>query len=96
MKSKTLQLLALSALSLASATSAVAGPGVVLQGFKMNGPGLVLQGVQFNGPGIVVQGTQLAGAIAIDPRDCSAPAVLGHSPLSGLAAAQVKVRLARH
>ena len=74
------------------------GPGLVLQGAKLNGPGLVLQGVQFNGPGIVIQGTQLfaahAGALVLDLQACKAPAFVGHSAMSGIAAAQVNVRLA--
>ena len=79
------------------------GPGVVFQGVQLNGPGIVIQGcafngVQFNGPGIVIQGTQLfaahAGALVLDLQACKAPAFVGHSAMSGIAAAQVNVRLA--
>lgn len=83
--------------------------GLRINGVQFNGPGLVVQGVQFNGiqfngiqmngPGVVLQGQALAGMpqpAMVDLSDCAAPAVLGHSLLSGLASARVKVRLAQN
>lgn len=72
------------------------GPGVVLQGRAFNGPGLIVQGWSLNGPGLVLQGERLYGrgeGMFAKLSTRPAPAVPGHSALSGLASAKVKVHV---